>query len=231
MAGVTFRDPLWRFIATNPDSATITWLDNRCFDREVTVLLNRPRVFTGAVPSDDPEINRLYDGPGTIFDDGPYINEGDRLVYGFRKEVTSPETTVWTPRFGGLLMQVEDHAESDIARTRITAYDPWQYLYHRPIRNSDGDLPGKNGISWDDSRVDVIARQLLKWTIDVDGPCMIDAGVTYGGTAFYTGTVDACPQIDINFPRGMMVGEAWDELVSLGLMDIVLEPIYDVANL
>ena len=224
---VTFRDPLWRFIATDLETNTTTWLDGRCFNRQVSVLLNRPRVFTGEVPSDDPEINRNYDAPGTMFDDGPYVNEGDRLIYGFRREVQDEITQMWTPRFAGILLQVEDAAQSDIARSRITAYDPWQYLYNRPIRNSSGDLPGSDGLSFDDTKANVIAASLLKWTIDTDGPCFIDAGTTWSGTSFFTGTLDDCPEIDINFQQGMMVGEAWDELVDLGLIDIVLEPIYD----
>lgn len=230
MPVANYRSPLWRFIATDLQTNVVTWLDHIAMERQVARVLNAPGVFTCRLPSDNPEVNRLWDAPGTLYDTDPYIAEGVRLIYGFRREVLSPLTQVWTPRFSGLLLQTEDVAESDIARTRISAFDPWQYLYNRPVRNSSGDLPGSDGLSFTATKANVIAASLLKWTIDADGPCYIDAGATYSGTAFYTGTFTDCPLLDINFQQGMMVGEAWDQLVATGRIDIVLDAIFDPDN-
>lgn len=230
MPSANYRSPLWRFIATDLQTTTVTWMDHIAMSRMVTYVLNAPAVFSCQVPSDNPEVNRLWDAPGTLYDTDPYISEGVRLIYGFRREIADPFTQIWVPRFAGLLLQLEDVAESDIARSRMSAYDPWQYLYNRPIRNSAGELPGEAGLSFTATKANVIAASLLKWTIDTDGPCYIDAGTTYGGTSFYTGDLDDCQELDIVFERGMMVGEAWDSLVATGRIDITLDPIYDPDN-
>jgi hypothetical protein len=43
------------------------------------------------------------------------------------------------------LLQVSDEAEADNAVTNYTAWDPWKYLYSRPVMHPDGTLPGIKG--------------------------------------------------------------------------------------
>lgn len=216
--------PLWRFVVTDLDCAPITWLERLARNRTVTYVLNGASVATGTVPSDDPRINI----PHT--DGDPYLAEGNRLLFGFRYEPQAPGISAWIVRFAGIIMQLEDGADADNSDTPYTAYDPWQYLRSRPVRNGPDfsyTLPGVDGSSYTDTRIDVIVGQILRNTIVTDGPVFIDAGTAYGGTAYWGGVIEACDQIDINFQQGSTVGDAWDELVSSNQADIVLTPIYD----
>lgn len=215
-----YVSPYWRWVVTDLDGATLTLLDHLASDREITYLLNAPARAVGKVPSASPEVNI----PG---DDGyPFVAEGVRALLGFRLE-----EGVWTIRFTGLILQIQDTAEQDIAYSHLTAYDPWQYLFARPVVNYiTGKIPGPKGISWDDTRGDVIVGQVLRNTIYWHGTAYIDAGTSYGGTSFYGGTMEMTNQMDINFPQGMMVGEAWQQLVNSDTLDIVLTPIYDPVN-
>ena len=215
--------PLWRFVVTDLDTAVLTYLDKLASDRNVVYTLNRPSVAEGVVPSASTEINILAD------DGYPFLTEGRRCLLGFRREGGTPP---WVIRFAGIIMQVEDAPpQQDISYSHYTAYDPWQLLYRRPVVNYiTGKLPGPKGISWDDTRGDVIAGQVLRNTIAWHGEAFIDAGVSYGGTSFYSGTMQMTDQMDINFAQGTSVGEAWQQLADSNTLDIVLTPIYDPIN-
>lgn len=216
--------PPWRFAITDLDCEVITWLDRLARQRTVTFVLNAPAIATGTVPSDDPRINIEHT------DGDPYLAEGTRLLFGFRLEPQSSGISAWIVRYAGIILQVEDSAQQDNADTAYTALDPWQYLRSRPVRNGpdfDYTLPGVDGSSYTDTRIDVIAGQILRNTIVTDGPVFIDAGSSYGGTAFWGGTIEACDQIDINFQQGTNVGDAWDQLVGSNQADFVLTPIWD----
>lgn len=212
----------WRFVVLRlSDWAVLTFLDEIATSKTVTPTLNQPTPATGQVPSDHPEIN-IDDTDGS-----PFLEEGVRVLIGLRREGGSPP---WKPRFAGLLMQVSDEAETDNAVTNYTAFDPWKILYSRPIMNADGSLPGAEGISFTATDPAVIAATLLKRTIDHEGPVYIDAGGTYSGTAFWGGHLDSVTAIDANFEQATSVGEAWDQLCQMGVIDIQLEPIYDPIN-
>lgn len=215
--------PLWRFVITDLDSEVLTFLDKLASQRVVTYTLNQPATAEGVVPSDNPEINiNANDGY-------PFLSEGRRLLLGFRREGGDPE---WVIRYAGIIMQVEDAPpQQDISYSHYTAYDPWQLLFRRPVVNYiTGKLPGPKGISWDDTQGSVIAGQVLRNTITWHGDAFIDAGVAYGGTPFYAGTIATTLDMDINFAQGTSVGDAWVQLVETATMDIVLSPIYDPVN-
>lgn len=223
------ESPYWRFVITDLDTNVLTFLDTLASNRQVTFLLNQAAVANGTVPSDEPEINILHT------DGYPFLAEGIRLLYGFRREVqgvgSDGETTyAWIIRYAGRIEQINDVAESDNSLSTYTAFDPWRYLNSRPIRNSEGGLVGAAGISWDDTRIDVIIGSLLEWSRGTDGNMFIDAGPDYGGTAFWDGTIEALDQIDINFPQSTMLGEAITQLTSNDLCDVVLTPVWDPIN-
>ena len=219
-----FKSPLWRFVIG--DLATfevLSFLDTLASNRQATYILNQPALASMVVPSDNPEINI----PWPSADDDPFLTEGTRVLWGLRREAT---TDPWIIRFAGLILQLEDNAETDNAYTTLTAWDPWQYLLSRPVCQDDGTLPGPNGLSFTATRVDVIVATLLRNTIDNQGPVGIDAGTTWSGTTFYDGTLDAPEQIDINFQQGTTVGQAWQQLCDGDYCDVVMEPIYDPNN-
>lgn len=216
--------PVWRFALLDLATfGTVTILDRVASQRTVDLKLNAPATATGVAPSDDPEVNIEHN------DGEPFLAEGVRVLYGFRREGGTPP---WVPRYAGVVLQVEDSADGDRLTSRYTAYDPWQLLNARPCRNGLGDLPGADGLSYTDTDWDVIIGTLLFNTITADGPVMIDAGGDYGGTAYYAGTIETVDAGGANFGivQGTSVGEAWTQIAALGVADIVLIPIYDPVN-
>lgn len=216
--GRFYRGYPWRVIITDLDSAPITMLDKLAAQRTVTFSLNRPAETKAVVPSDDPRVN-LPTVEGSDLGP-PSLSFNDRLAYMFRREEqgTAPP---WVCRFAGIVEQIEDASSADQPYSTFTAYDPWQYLFARPVLTVDGDLVGKNGISWDDTRGDVIALQIMEHTIDTDGPVHIN---------IEDGVFEHTDQIDINFQQGTSVGAALQQLCATGTMDIIMEPVYDPIN-
>jgi hypothetical protein len=212
--------PLWRFIVTNLATETLTSLDKRATERGVVFALNQPATHTGLVPSDDPEINIA--APSA--DSPAFLSHNTRLIYGFRREIRPTlADPPWRCRFAGIVMGLEDVA-ADAPTSRYTAYDPWQYLMSRPIRQNDGTLAPSGGIVYTDARASDMALDLLANTVAVDGSVFIDAsqaGLRQDTDVLFGKTV---------FDRGISVGEAWQQLCDTGTIDIVLRPVYDPIN-
>lgn len=234
-ATLPYSSPRWRFVVLDLKTFEIlSFLDRIATDRMVTYTLNQPLVTVGKVPSDNPEINIPWPDP----DSDPFLTEGSRALLGFRDE--GPTNLPWVIRASTIIQQLSDAAGSDDAFSTYTGWDPWKYLFSRPVCNADGSLVGPDGLSFTATRVDVIAATLLRNTIINQGITGIDAGdgstgappayQDWGGTSFYTGTIDADTLIDINFPQGTTVGAAWQMLANLDVCDIVLQPIYDPIN-
>jgi hypothetical protein len=224
-ASLPYRSPAWRFVVLDLVSfETLSFLDHLASGRVVTYTLDAAAQAEMVVPSDNPEINIPWPDPNS----DPFLAEGSRVLYGFRRDGVEPEP--WTPRFAGIIMQLEDAAQSDQAYSHLTAFDPWEYLKMRPVCNIDGSLPGINGISFTSTTVDQIIGELLRNTIENQGPVGIDMGSLYGGTAFYDGTIETGESISINFPQGTMLGDAWTQLTNQNDCDITLTPIYDPIN-
>ena len=211
----------WRFVITDLDGTTLTWLDALAEQRNVTFTLDAAAVATGSVPSDNPQINAIV-GTGSLAGD-PLFSYSDRLLFGFRRD-GNPASSInpgpWTCRFAGILMQLEDAAGSDDARSTYTAYDPWQYMLSRPCRDGDGNLPDANGLNFSGSEttLDQIAVNLIDATDIADGFTFIDT----------TGHIESIPFTGIfQIAQGTSVGDALTQLCNTGLMDIWLEPVYD----
>lgn len=221
----TRESPLWRYFLANLSGGGIVDYSKLASQRQVQVMLNGPLSMSGVVPSDN-KLVWLTD----VGDGDPYLAVGTRLLWGFRRE--SSVAPYYVPRAATLVRLIEDAAAQDDARTRFVGMDPWAYLFARPVCNADGSLPGKDGISFTATQASVIAATLLGNTIANQGHAYIDAGVTYIGTGFYTGTLETGGgmAVDINFPQGTTVGQAWQMLTDMNVCDIVLEPIYDPFN-
>lgn len=179
LAGIRFyQGPPWRWLVTDLAGASITFLDHLAVEAEVTYTLNKPWEARLTMPADNPEVNI----PHT--DGDPFVSEGNRLLYGFRREGETPK---WVCRFAGKVLQVEDTGETEDARTVITAWDPWQILYQRPMVNYNDEFPDQTApktggpgtfFSFDDTQVGGIAGLFLRNTILNQGDVHIDMGDT-----------------------------------------------------
>jgi hypothetical protein len=219
-----FESPLWRFLISDLDHVTLSWLDRLASGRVVTRVLDAPSTIDFTVPSDNPSVNIMHT------DDFPFVAEGVRLVHCFRHEETEPDIFEWIYRAGGILGTLTDNAESGIARTICRAYDPWWYLNRRPAGTWSGTeftLPGQNGMSFSDTKVGTILATILRNTIEAHGNAYIDAGADWGGTTYWAGEIEDLPEIDYNIAQGRSVGDVWTDLTNQGYCDIILTPVYD----
>lgn len=205
-----FKSPRWRWLILDDALAAITCLDSVASNAAVVRNLNAPCSIDLEMPSNAPVVNIPYPDA----DSDPLVTEGTRFLIGLRR---LPADETWECAATGQVLQLGDASLANPARTTITAFDPWMYLYNRPVRNGDGELPGPDGLSYSATRGDVILQQLLQNTYDFDGPHFI---LTTGAE------INATAQIDIVFQQGTSVGEALDQLVATKTIDIVLAPIW-----
>jgi hypothetical protein len=217
-----FQPPDWRHVVTDLDSVTLTFLDRIATDGRFEFDLNTPAQFSFRVPSSSPEVNIPHD------DLDPFLAEGNRLIYSFRREGGTPP---WVVRHAGFVLSIEDLGDAEAGRSECFVFDPWQYLYNRPCIGEDGEPIGAFGEEWFNEPVANIALEYLRRTIIFHGLTGIDAGTSWGGTADFNGFIAASTQaIDYNVPRTKTVGELWEDLCALELIDIELTPIYDITN-
>jgi hypothetical protein len=220
----------WRFLIIDLDGSGITLLDHLASERIVTPKLNEALEVSGTVPSDSDYVNRTHT------DGFPLLAEGVRQLYCLRREsLTAPYYTV---RASTLLLQVDDAAASDDARTRFTAFDPWQYMFMRPAlvgsltttgTANTGDLIGPEGAVYDSTvTAGDVATDLINTAIafaDVLAPVAAQdlflRAITDDGN---TATVGADGW---EIQQGTSLGQALLDLCSAGFMDIVLTPIYE----
>jgi hypothetical protein len=216
--------PIWRFVITDRESNTTAVLDKIAADRHVEPLLNQPSWLSMTVPSDSILVNLIYtpDGNGD-----PKVAEGDRLVYGFRKE--SSEIPYFTCRAAGTILQVEDTAQQDDARTKLVAWDPWKLAAFRPARGPGGQLPPPMTTMGDEAAAaeyppgtsvgDIVVDQLTQTTV-YDGPMCVILGDVEATGAWS----DEDPY---TIEQGMSVADVWTAMVSTFLCDIILTPLYE----
>jgi hypothetical protein len=216
--GRFYEAPPWRFVVTTLESETLTFLDHLATNRQIVHALGTAATCQADVPSDNPEINI----PQTVGDAaGPFLDEGTRLLYAFRRECGA---TTWVCRFGGIIMQMEDRAGTEQPVSTLIAYDPWKYLYRRPVLADDSTLPGAAGVNYDGGNMSQIIEDQLNRTFLTYGTVHLDWGqhLEYGGVLE---TTDDIPLI--NFQRGASIGELIDILVATGTGEVVIDPVYD----
>lgn len=234
-ANAVTGSPLWRFFLATLDGEGVTDLSKIASDRVVTPILNAPLMMEGRVPSDNPQV-WIQDAD----DNDPYVAEGTRLMWGFRRE--SNTAPYYVPRAATLVQLVGDEAQQDDARTHFVGYDPWKYLFARPAVDFNYELPGPKGIRFPSTRgigitADEIAVELLANTIEDPrgGHTYIDPGAGNGGTGFWAGEYETtAPVYTEESPyvvqQGKSVGQVWQDLCASNEMDIILTPIYDPFN-
>lgn len=216
----------WRFIVTDRTSETITMLDTIASERNLQFTLNGPAQFSCRVPSDDPRVNILFT------DGEPFVEEGTRFIYGFRRE---DGLTEWVCRFAGTAQLLEDATRTEDGQTHIVAYDPWQYLFSRfcrllAVRQGDlvysPGLIGADGYPYEDAQPATILLQQLNilWSApfyDTLSPDWTTFGLEIG--TFETNL----PTIDYDIQQGMSIGQLMTDLTAGGNCDITITPVYD----
>lgn len=203
----------WRFLVTDLDTVTQALLDRLASNREVVYTLNQACRMSASLPSDSPEVNLLGD------DGYPIVAEGVRLLYCFRRENDEPssDAPIWVIRAAGIILSVDDRGGPTEPVTELIAFDPWQLLYRRPLRAEDGTLPPEGGLRFS-AAGSAIVEQIIAFSELVDGSTHLE---------LLTGTIETTDVVTIDFQQGVSVGEALDQLVDTGTLDIVLTPIYD----
>jgi hypothetical protein len=242
-----------RLVVTDLYSRATTWTAKTLLQAGVNANLNAPWQITADVRSGDQAVNTIFPT-----DSDPVIAQNNRLGFVFLREAPA-SMPPWVCRASGILMGLEDATDSDISTSHLTFYDPWQYLRGIPCFMDGVGTPigslGRQFISYAGGGA-AIAAQLLADSINsllylssnatINFPVMpnpgglfIDAGTTYAGTTYWTGTIESTPVLtEFDVQQGTMLGDAWDQLCAGGQdasgtalgVDIVLEPIYDPVN-
>ena len=208
----------YRFIVTDLDIVTTTWADDLMRNRKITETLGIAAVIEADVSPDDFRVNGIWD------DGFPRIAQSNRIIHAFRRD--GPPEEPWTIAEAGIIMQVEDEGDVDVPLTHLTAYNPRKLLEARPVMQPDGSLPLTAGYQLFDT-ADVVVGTVLANTINNQGGVFIDAGVTYGGTSDWGGTIETCGEVNYIAQPGEFVADTWDNIEGGGLCDIILTPIYD----
>lgn len=205
---------------------TITFLNRLATNVQMVYQLNAPAQMTGDVPSDDPEINI------PVQDGDPFVSYNSRVLWGMRRE-NNTSGVPWVCRFAGVLTINEDEASSDDPVTHLTAHDPWMWANSLPVVNADGSLLGQDGLVYTATRADVIAKEVYENAITactVDGIGMPHSPHMPQFIDSVSGHFDVAEEIDITFQQGCSVGEAWTQITDTGVIDIVLDPVYEPAS-
>lgn len=235
-----------RFLVTDLFGVPTTWLDRLTLGASMAFNLDQPMTGTISLHSNDPRVNRIFTP-----DADPLVAQSNRLVYAFlRQGIAGGSTTAWDCIGAGMIMAPEDQADQDVPTTHFTFYDAWQFLFGTPcFLDEIGTLPGPDGFQFFATPGSQIVATLLANAIFGSEPSVpgtggngyfIDAGVTYGGTVHWAGTIETTPAIDFVVQQGMSIGTAWNQLLAAGNdfssglsdggVDIVLKPIYDPVN-
>lgn len=219
---------LWRWLVTDIDGVNLTLLDHLASDRLVTPKLNQPLEISGTAPSDNSEINRLHT------DGFRFMAEGVRQLYCFRRE--SEASPRWVIRASGLILQVDDAAQSDDARTRFTAWDAWQYLFYRaaivPVGEFLGLVEPDGYVFPAGTRGSEIIQSLIEWAIELG---------SFSGDPVPAATLqmyldlgeiqDTYELVDgYTIQPALSIGEVLTDLCSFAYLDIVFRPIFDVGR-
>ena len=211
-------------MVTDLSGATLTILDHLASDKMVTPKLNEPLEVSGTVPSDNSEINILHT------DGFPFLAEGVRQLYGFRRESNS--SPYYTIRASTLILQVSDASGTGDARTRFTAWDPWQYLFSVPVLDGlGGPLPSTGSVYSSAFSADAIILDLLEnaslWSSLTAPAAAQDMFIDWSPSS--GGTIQTCSgwANGYEIQQGTSVGQAILDIVATGRCDVVFNPIYD----
>lgn len=219
--------PLSRFIVTNLQTETVTFLDRIATNRSAIHTRNAPFALAFNAPSDHPEVNLPSPDPST----GsaiPFrnVDEGRSLIYWFlrwgRDLVGGSPAKPWECMGAAIILRIEDSATSEGAPTsRVEAFDAWKLLYRAPVLDEDGEI--RDPIRFPaETRASDIALVLLQ-RIEVFRPDFQTHLIVDEDNFADTEPLDD----PVEFQAGTSVGEAFDFLVQTGTIDIYMRPIYD----
>jgi len=233
-----YESPPWRFVVTDLDGVILTWMEKYASTIRVERNFGTPSSIQFTVPDDNPQVNIEAD------DGSPFLEEGNRLVYGFRRDcnvIASDMAQPWICRASGAALIAEDVGDADVPRGTFTFYDPWQVLYKAPVRDSDGGLPEQPGrvypagTRYDQiivDQLDLMSTNVLPGVPIGSAFAFLDWGQTaeYGNTTGMQIEATAALAEDTTYQVGMSIGELITNLVATGDVEVLFTPIWDPRN-
>lgn len=229
------EEKLWRWVITNRTTDTITILDRLASERVMHFPLGAPWFCEGWVPSDSPQVNILYT------DGEPFVEEGIRLLYGFRRERFDGFNDLWRCRFAGIIEGLEDATRTESAQSHLTAYDPWRHLYNVPchmlvIDPSDPTGPGliggigADGCTYVNANPAKIIFEQMQMAVGVQPDILLTDWTELYVKAGDFDPFDELPYINYTIQQGTSVGQLLTDFAAYAYCDIYFEPSYDTGE-
>lgn len=224
----------WRWLVCALNGHGLTNLDRLATNQSIQYVLDDTAQFTCDVPSDDGQIHQHAS------DDIARVAFGRRLIYGFRREEATVDSTPWKCRYTGILNIVQDQASADEPVSHLTAYDAMTWAKFLPVLTPDGYLLPEKGYTYFNKTGDFIAKDVIANAyafIQSNGSFL--TGSHFAWPVGFSDLVDVL-FIDIagghydttdlieEFPiqQGASVYDVWQQLCQTGGIDIVLRPVY-----
>jgi len=202
----------WRVVICDLTGTAITTVDGIASDKTISYQLNRPDQMTFTVPADDARVNTSHT------DGDPYVSCSNRVVKGYRLE-----SGVWTLRFAGPIMQLQDSGDEKSTSTAVTAYSPHQVLYNRLCRRTTSSQVTAGQIdttTYTSIAGNTIAKEQVDQAIASAGGCFIQTTGTFATTSAQT----------VTFEEGTTVGAALEVLTATKTMDVIFDPVDGVSG-
>ena len=226
-----YESPQSRFIVTDLQSRTVTFLDRLATNRRCTHTRNAPFELTLDLPSDNPEVNL----PAKVSNpEQPFVDEGLNMIYWFLRFGYDLSDTggPWECVGAAIILHIEDVGEEENPVSHVTAYDPWKLLYKLPVVDPDTlELPDPDfPVTYGPSNGCQIAYDLL--TASTQASSLYSDFVSHIDTdPAWIDDASATAVERMEFSNGVTVGEAWDQIVQENEnVGIWLKPVYDPVD-
>lgn len=194
----------WRFVICDLAGRPITSLSAYSSTKHLSFPLNNPASITFTVPSDSPQVSILHT------DGEPYLSVGNRVLKAWRR-VANEDT--WTLRFCGIVWTLQDDGDGDTSKTAVTAFDPFQILTKRWVRNAVGKV--YKTVVFNDVPAQTIAKQMVDRTIEYGGACGISTDL---------GTFTTAPGQTAAYDQAF-IAPSLITLCSTGTLDVAFDPV------
>lgn len=195
----------WRIVLCDLAGNSISVLSPIANTKQFKFPLNNPASFTCVVPSDNPQVAILHT------DGDPFLSVGNRTIKAYRK--IDGDEAGWVLKFAGIVWTIQDSGDGENCKTSVTAYDPFQLLTQRWVRDTNGKV--YKTVVFNAVNGDEIAKSMVDRTIEYGGPCGISTDM---------GTFTAAPPQTAQYDQAFIT-PSLITMCGTGTLDLAFDPV------